>query len=538
MYLSNADQMQTQKSALPQVLESRERKQRLANSSVKVQLIQEQKQFRINEQIEITKRVKEAQLKKQQEIVQKQLQEQQNQKERAEQIRARFEQKEQELKRLKLEKSAKLGVEQDQLQQQNSNPANEQNFNPDFERTLKQKQEEELQKRILEEQRENIEAQKLLQKKKDAEEQKRKLELERSQQTEFILQKKKDETQQLLTKRLQDLKELNSQTELNKHKEHLLLLKQQEENEMRIRQSQNRTNSQIMFIQERKTLMKELDKIKLAQIENRTILQKQQQQQLEEENKLKKIKPVTLLYSKSTPKEPNAKQTVRIDVLQKQPRDEYILFFNKPKSTFKMFENVKIFDELQRLETYVYMHKFNINWNIPEINNQEEFEAENEKIFGLQKEWVQNLNLIRNEQHAQNSPAIAQLDVIVQLETQLLPAFQYCKCVGDIKTLMEETTQLRKIQIQMVNPEKDRQIFEKLQNEKLAQIEQYGYVLEALLHEQIEKRNKKLSGIERVIGLNQEFEFQLLQVESIDAYFACVRKYEREIQGTELDLVE
>ncbi|CAL6103626.1 Conserved_hypothetical protein [Hexamita inflata] len=536
MYLSNADQMQTQKSALPQVLESRERKQRLANSSVKVQLIQEQKQFRINEQIEITKRVKEAQLKKQQEIVQKQLQEQQNQKERAEQIRARFEQKEQELKRLKLEKAAKFNVDQDQPQQ-NSNPANEQNFNPDFERTLKQKQEEELQKRILEEQREAIEAQKLLQKKKDAEEQKRKLELERSQQTEFILQKKKDETTQLLTKRLQDLKELNSQTELNKHKEHLLLLKQQEENEMRIRQSQNRTNSQIMFIQERKTLMKELDKIKLAQIENRTILQKQQQQ-LEEENKLKKIKPVTFLYSKSTPKEPNVKQTIRIDVMQKQPRDEYVLFFNKPKSIYKTLENVKIFDELQRLEAYVYMHKFNINWSIPEINTKEEFEAENEKIFGLQKEWVQNLNLIRNEQQVQNSPAIQQLDIILQLETQLLPAFQYCKCVGDIKTLIEETTQLRKIQIQMVNPEKDRQIFEKLQNEKLAQIEQYGYVLEALLHEQIEKRNKKLSGIERVIGLNQEFEFQLLQVESIDAYYACVRKYEREIQGTELDLVE
>lgn len=143
------------------------------------------------------------------------------------------------------------------------------------------------------------------------------------------------------------------------------------------------------------------------------------------------------------------------------------------------------------------------------------------------------------QQTNEHSPALNQLRLILQYERALLPAFEFCKCVGDFLGLLEEVNRQRiTIQINLVDSQQDMLILEKLIEQKVSECEQQGSVLETLLLEQIEKGNEHIENIEKVLLLNQDYAFAIQQCDTLPGYYTCVRKFEYLLKQVELDLIE
>ncbi|CAL6091450.1 Conserved_hypothetical protein [Hexamita inflata] len=303
------------------------------------------------------------------------------------------------------------------------------------------------------------------------------------------------------------------------------------------------SRKKLVFIEERKFLMRELDGAKQQQFSLQEELERQKsqavQQQIEEARK-PKAPPSLLNVQEEEPAIQKVEKKV-VDRLRPVEREEHKLFYKAPVETVEKINSLYIVDELERCQSYLYEQKYSLQIAVDtsQMTRQEMVADAVQDMFLRQKEWIQTLTLIRDEQQQQQSPALAQINMILQFEAQLLPAIQFCQCVGDIDEVVSEIGRLRRsIKIQLTDPQRDREKLDQLIQKKMGKCEQQTYILPAVLHEQILKGNRELNNLKKLLMLNQEYLFSIQQQSTLDGYFSCERMYEKAISMIDLDLIE
>ncbi|CAL6070510.1 Conserved_hypothetical protein [Hexamita inflata] len=340
-----------------------------------------------------------------------------------------------------------------------------------------------------------------------------------------------------------------AQLELFKQQKQHLDLQKMKEKQIEVQKQTDELNNSIkaqenelknyQFHSQRKFVLRELDKelLKMEEVKNKT--QKANQIQIQQQ-----IESNVKLLNEPEPKKEIIKEYTEINPMQIQPREQYKTFLKIPEQKIIELKELQIQDPDNRLQTRQYTEILQIealNMDLEStLQSSEQVNEYIEQLNTTQQYIILNLENILQQQKELHSPAIQQIQLILQLESQITTCTKFCKCIGDIKFVSEFINTFRNnTSLKLVDQIVDQQLVQQLIQGKVLKCKQQGYIIQALLHEQIDKGNKQLDGIKRLLLLNEEYEMVIQQQETLDKFNQCSRMYERVINAIDdLQLIE